>query len=104
MTSFKDNNQNIDFDKKFPAFLVGNKYDLEHTIDDFEIENLKNEHNFYGYADTSAKDGIGIDDAFSEMGELLARIKGKKDQKQNVITIDQYRKKRDQKRVCCLEK
>ena len=104
LTSFKENNQDIDFDKEFPAFLVGNKCDLEHTIDDFEIENLKNEHNFYGYADTSAKDGIGIDDVFSEMGELLVRIKGKKDQKQNVITIAQYRKKRDQKRVCCLEK
>ena len=104
LTSFKDNNQNIDFDKEFPAFLVGNKCDLEHTIDDFEIDNVKNEHNFYGYADTSAKDGIGIDDVFSEMSELLVRIKGKKDQKQNVITIDQYRKKRDQKRVCCLEK
>ena len=104
LTSFKENNKDIDFDKEFPAFLVGNKCDLEHTIDDFEIDNVKNEHNFYGYADTSAKDGIGIDDVFSEMSELLVRIKGKKDQKQNVITIAQYRKKRDQKRVCCLEK
>ena len=104
LTSFKENNQDIDFDKEFPAFLVGNKCDLEHTIDDFEIENLKNEHNFYGYADTSAKDGIGIDDVFSGIGELLVRIKGKKDQKQNVITIDQYRKKKDQNRVCCLQK
>ena len=90
MTSFKENNKDIDFDKEFPAFLVGNKCDLEHKIDDFEIDNLKNEHNFYGYADTSAKDGIGIDDVFSEMSELLVRIKGKKDQKQNVITIAQY--------------
>ena len=48
LMSFKDNNQDIDFDKEFPAFLVGNKCDLEHTIDDFEIENLKNEYNFYG--------------------------------------------------------
>ena len=36
--SFKENNQDIDFDKEFPAFLIGNKCDLEHTIDDFEIE------------------------------------------------------------------
>ena len=99
LTSFKENNQDIDFDKEFPAFLVGNKCDLEHTIDDFEIENLKNEHNFYGYADTSAKDGIGIDDVFLGMGELLVRIKGNEDKKQNAIIINQYRKK---KRPCCM--
>ena len=80
--------------------MVGNKCDLEHTIDDFEIENLKNEHNFYGYADTSAKDGIGIDDVFSEMNELLARIKGKKDQKQNVIIINKKRKKKENCGLC----
>ena len=78
LMSFKDNNQDIDFDKEFPAFLVGNKCDLEHTIDDFEIENLKNEYNFYGYADTSAKEGIGIDNIFYEISELLVRVKGKK--------------------------
>jgi len=100
LTSFKENNQDIDFDKEFPAFLVGNKCDLEHTIDDFEIENLKNEHNFYGYADTSAKDGIGIDDVFSEMGEVLVRIKGKKDQKQNVIIINKKRKKKENCGLC----
>ena len=100
LTSFKENNKDIDFDKEFPAFLVGNKCDLEHTIDDFEIENLKNEHNFYGYADTSAKDGIGIDDVFSEMGELLVRIKGKKDQKQNVIIINKKRKKKENSCLC----
>ena len=100
LTSFKENNQDIDFDKEFPAFLVGNKCDLEHKIDDFEIDNLKNEHNFYGYADTSAKDGIGIDDVFSEMGELLVRIKGKKDQKQNVIIINKKRKKKENCGLC----
>ena len=100
LTSFKENNQDIDFDKEFPAFLVGNKCDLEHKIDDFEIDNLKNEHNFYGYADTSAKDGIGIDDVFSEMGELLVRIKGKKDQKQNVIIINKKRKKKENSCLC----
>ena len=62
------------------------------------INNLKNEHNFYGYADTRAKDGIGIDDVFSGMGELLVRIKGKKEKKQNAIIINQYKRK---KRLFC---
>ena len=100
LMSFKDNNQDIDFDKEFPAFLVGNKCDLEHTIDDFEIENLKNEHNFYGYVDTSAKDGIGIDDVFSEMGELLIRIKGKAHKKQNVKIINKHKKKKKNSCLC----
>jgi len=99
LMSFKENNQDIDFDKEFPGFLVGNKCDLEHSIDDFEIENLKNEHNFYGYADTSAKDGIGIDKLFYEMGELLDRIKGKKEKKQNVKLINKMKKKR---KICSL--
>ena len=93
LESFKDNNQDIDFDKEFPAFLVGNKCDLEHIIDDFEIENLKNEHNFYDYSDTSAKDGIGIDDLFSEMGEILVKTKGKIYKKQNVKIINKQKKK-----------
>ena len=63
--------------KNFPAFLVGNKCDLEHTIDDFEIENLKNEHNFYGYADTSAKDGIGIEDVFLRWVSYWTELKEK---------------------------
>ena len=94
LMSFKENNQDIDFDKEFPAFLIGNKCDLEHTIDDFEIENLKNEHNFYGFADTSAKDGIGIDNVFSEMGELLDKIKGNKEKKQNVKIMNIKKKKK----------
>ena len=94
LMSFKENNQDIDFDKEFPAFLIWNKCDLEHTIDDFEIENLKNEHNFYGFADTNAKDGIGIDNVFSEMGELLDKIKGNKEKKQNVKIMNIKRKKK----------
>ena len=102
LMSFKENNKDIDFDKEFPAFLVGNKCDLGHIIDDFEIEKLKNEHNFYGYADTSAKDGIGIDDVFSEMSELLARIKGKKGQKQKVKIINKQKKKNKKFLLCKL--
>ena len=40
LDSFQDNNQDITFDKEFPSFLVGNKCDLEHSIDDFEIQEL----------------------------------------------------------------
>ena len=93
--SFKENNQDIDFDKEFPAFLIGNKCDLEHTINDFEIENLKNEHNFYGFADTSAKDGIGIDNVFSEMGSYWTKLKETKKKK---TKCENYEYKKEEKK------
>ena len=58
----------INFEKETPSFLVGNKCDLDHIIDKSEIEKLKNENNFFGYKDTSAKENIGIDSLFYEMG------------------------------------
>ena len=63
--------------------MLGNKCDLEHTID-----------NFYGYADTSAKEGIGIDNIFYEISELLVRVKGKKNKKQNVKLLNTRKKKK----------
>ncbi len=62
--------------------MVGNKCDLEHTID-----------NFYGYADTSAKEGIGIDNIFYEISELLVRVKGKK--KETKCKIIKHEKKKE---------
>ena len=85
LNSFKDNNQNIDLDKEFPGFLVGNKCDLEHVIDNNEIKSLKNENNFFGYADTSTKEDIGINYLFYEIGEMFNKIKDK-----TIIKVNMY--------------
>ena len=49
---------------------------MEHVVDDYEINQLKDENNFCGYTDTSAKEDIGIDKVFYEMGEILNKTKG----------------------------
>ena len=84
LDNFKENNHILDFTKTLPAYLVGNKSDLEHKIDEDEIDVLKKEINFYGYIDTSAKEDIGINKVFEEMGEMLIKIYGKKKRNQNV--------------------
>ena len=97
---FKDNNHSIDFNKDFPAYLIGNKCDLEHKIDEDEIEELKKENKFYGYIETSAKDNIGIDKLFEEIGEMLFKIYGKKNKGQKVKLAAKVEKKREGCRLC----
>ena len=78
LDNFRENNFNFDFNKTFPAYLVGNKCDLEKVIKKEEIEQVKAENNFYGYIDTSAKDDIGINKLFEEIAEMLINVYGKK--------------------------
>lgn len=104
LNSFKDNNQDIDFDKEFPAYLVGNKCDLEHVIDDNEIQNLKEDNNFCGYSEASAKEDIGIDMIFYELGEIIFKIKGTKATKQNVKLLSKRKKKKQRCFICVSDK
>jgi small GTP-binding protein len=84
LDNFKENNKEIDFNNVLPAYLVGNKCDLEHEMDDDEIQDVKKENKFYGYIDTSAKDDIGINRVFDEIGEMLIKIYGKRKKGHNV--------------------
>ena len=95
VNSFKDNNDDNDFDKEFPAYLIGNKCDLEHVVDDYEINQLKDENNFCVYTDTNAKEDIGIDKVFYEMGEKLIKTKGDNKKRQKVKRIVKYKKKKN---------
>ena len=96
LEQFKENNTEIDFSKNVPAYLIGNKCDLEHDMTDEEIEKLKIENKFYGYISTSAKDNIGIDKAFENLGEMLYKIYGKRKNKQK-IKIERKVKKQNKK-------
>ena len=78
LDNFKENNFNIDFNKTFPAYLVGNKCDLGKVIKQEDIDEIKAENNLYGYVDTSAKDDIGINNLFEEIAEMLINIYGKR--------------------------
>jgi len=91
--NFKENNKEADyFNNVFPAYLVGNKCDLDHEMDDDEIQDVKKENNFYGYIDTSAKDDIGINRVFDEMGEMLIKIYGKRKKGHNVKLAVKHKK------------
>ena len=82
----------IDFKNKIPAYLIGNKSDLKHEIEDDEIEEIKNEYNFYGYIYINSKDNNNIKELFSDMGEILFKIYGKRTKKANVKINKKHKK------------
>ena len=99
LEQLKNSTQSIDFKNTIPAYLVGNKCDLEHEIDDDEIQDAKKDNNFYGYIDISANDDIGINRVFEEMGEMLFKIYGKRKRGHNVKLAAKVKK---HKRGCTL--
>ena len=61
-----------------PVVLFANKVDLveENDLDIDKIQNITNEHNFFGYYLTSAKTGQGVIDAFNAIiNELYSKFK-----------------------------
>ena len=92
INNFKENSS-LDFSEKLPAYLVGNKCDLELAIDKEEIEKLKTDNKFFGYIDTSAKEGNNIDEVFQNMGEMFMQLYGKRKNKQNVKLASKHNKK-----------
>ena len=100
LDNYKENNPNLDFNKKIPAYLVGNKSDLVHEVDEEEIETLKNENNFYGHINTSALKGDNIQEAFESMGEMLIGIYGKRKKGQNVKLGSKHKKSGQGCQIC----
>ena len=92
INNFKENSS-LDFSEKLPAYLVGNKCDLDLVIDKEDIEKLKTEHKFFGYIETSAKEGNNINEVFQNMGEMFIQIYGKRKNKQNVKLAAKHKKK-----------
>ena len=100
LDNFKKNNFNFDFNKTFPAYLVGNKCDFEKVIKEEEIQQVKKENNFYGYVETSAKDDIGINQVFDDIGEMLITIYGNRKKKQNVKLAAKHQKQKKGCKMC----
>ena len=98
--NLKDTNNEINNCKIFPAYLIGNKSDLEHTISEQEIQAFSKNNNFYGYISTSAKDNIGIDQTFQEIADMLIKIYGKKKKKQNFKLAAKSKKKKTNCFLC----
>jgi small GTP-binding protein len=53
-----------------PIMLVGNKIDLERTIDQDEGRLLAKKHNIH-YSETTAKQNIGLSDTFKTLAILV---------------------------------
>ena len=92
INNFKENSS-LDFSEKLPAYLVGNKCDLDPKIDKEDIEKLKTEHKFFGYINTSAKGDENINEVFQNMGEMFIQLYVKKNNKQNVKLAAKHNKK-----------
>ena len=92
LVNFKESEPNLDLNQKIPSYLIGNNYDLEHVIDDDEIEELKTSYNFFGYTNINSKDNTGIDDLFQDMGEILYKTYGKR-KKKGIVKLSGKHKK-----------
>jgi GTPase SAR1 family protein len=53
-----------------PIMLVGNKIDLDRTIDEDEGRLLAKKHNIH-YSETSAKQNTGVNDTFKSLAILV---------------------------------
>ena len=106
LDDFKNNNYNVNNNFYLPAILLGNKYDLEHFIEDKEIDEIIKENNFYKYINTSAKDNIGINDALEQICEMLINLYGKREKKQGIKMISNLKKKKKKEKSngCCENK
>ena len=106
LDDFKNNNHNVNDNFYLPAILLGNKYDLEHFIEDKEINEIIKENNFYKYINTSAKDNIGINDALEQICQMLINLYGKREKKQGIKMISNLKKKKKKAKSngCCENK
>ena len=90
-------NQNNEDKKDIPKYLIGNKSDLEHMINDDEIQEFCNKYDELDYVETSAKHNTEIDELFQELGEKLYEIEEKNPQTKQYIKLMTKKKKRS----CC---
>ena len=92
VSNYKEINTDFDSNKTLPALLLGNKCDLDRVINEEEIQKCQNDIKIYGYKETSAKDNIGFELIFEEIGEILNKLYGKRKNKHNVKLAMKHKK------------
>lgn len=93
LQTFNDANAEYDFNKLYPAILIGNKSDLEHVVNEEEIKKFTKENKFYAYKEISCKDKIGFELFFDDIAEMLNKVYGKKKNKQNIKLTAKHKEK-----------
>lgn len=75
-----DSKCTLDDGSPIPCMLLANKCDLPHRqVDQLEIERLYKEHNFTGWTETSAKEGLMVTDSMRFLVDVMMRQKNDAD-------------------------
>ena len=86
-----------------PLILVGTKCDLECKLSEEDINNFVNNNKIIqNYFRCSAKENIGIDEPFIELGKLVVKITFHKERSNSKIKIKKSKTLEDKtKKKCC---
>ena len=86
-----------------PLILVGTKCDLECKLSEEDINNFVNKNKIIqNYFRCSAKENIGIDEPFIELGKLVVKITFHKERSNSKIKIKKSKTLEDKtKKKCC---
>ena len=89
-------------EKDVPLILIGNKCDLEkerHVFTEEGIEAAKKYNT--KYFETSAKEGINVEQSFEELlNKIIKKNEGKNEKKNNNLILDSKNKKKKKKFFC----
>ena len=89
-------------DHDFPFILIGNKCDLEDQRKVSKEEGLETAEKYKTtYFETSAKEGINVEEAIDELVNKIIKIKEINEQKDNNIKLDKSKSINKKKFKCC---
>ncbi|XP_042240795.1 ras-related protein Rab-7L1-like isoform X2 [Homarus americanus] len=75
-----DSKCTLDDGSPIPCMLLANKCDLPHRqVDQLEIEKLYKEHNFTGWTETSAKEGLMVTDSMRFLVDVMMKQKDERE-------------------------
>ena len=86
-----------------PLILVGTKCDLHCNVEDEEIKKFIDENNIIQkYFKCSAKDDIGIDEPFLELGQIIVKLDKTRERANSKVKIKKSNSiKEKRKKKCC---
>ncbi|XP_066964413.1 uncharacterized protein [Macrobrachium rosenbergii] len=84
-----------------PCMLLANKCDLPHRqVDQLEIEKLYKDHNFTGWTETSAKEGLMVTDSMRFLVDVMMKQKNHRDEDSDETSLRLTPAEPEQQRSC----
>ena len=89
-------------EKDVPLILIGNKCDLEEQREVFTEEGIEAAKKYNTlYFETSAKEGINVEESFEELlNKIIKKIEEKNEKKNNYLKLDSKKKKKKKGFFC----